>query len=71
MDVSQNGARLIGVRATLKIDEIIGVTYGKNTVHFRVKRLTDSSSSTKAGRAVESCAGEAILGLYSALWQRR
>jgi hypothetical protein len=48
VDVSQNGARLIGVRAKLKIDEIIGVTYGKNTAHFRVKWLTDSSSSTRA-----------------------
>jgi hypothetical protein len=37
LDVSQNGARLMGVKAQLKLDEIIGVTYGRNKVHFRVK----------------------------------
>ncbi len=37
VDVSQNGAKLSGVKAQLKVDEIIGVTYGKNKVHFRVK----------------------------------
>jgi hypothetical protein len=29
-DVSQNGAKLCGVRARLNLDEIIGVSYGKN-----------------------------------------
>jgi hypothetical protein len=37
VDVSQNGARLTGVKAQLQVDEIVGVTYGKNKVHFRVK----------------------------------
>jgi len=37
LDVSQNGARLRGVKAQLKVDEIIGVTYRSNKVHFRVK----------------------------------
>ena len=37
LDVSQNGARLAGVKAQLKVDEIIGITYGRNKVHFRVK----------------------------------
>jgi hypothetical protein len=37
VDVSQNGAKLGGVRARVKVDEIIGATYGKNKVHFRVK----------------------------------
>lgn len=37
LDVSQSGARLGGVRAAIKVDEIIGLTYGKNKVHFRVK----------------------------------
>src|SRR3989442_6881850 len=36
-DVSQNGAKLTGVRAALKVNEIIGLTYGKSKVHFRVK----------------------------------
>ncbi len=37
LDVSQNGARFTGVKAQLKVDEIIGVTYGRSKVHFRVK----------------------------------
>ncbi len=35
--VSNNGVRLDGVRARLNIDEIVGLTYGNNKVHFRVK----------------------------------
>jgi hypothetical protein len=37
IDVSQYGAKLGGVRARLNIDEIVGLTHGKNKVHFRVK----------------------------------
>jgi len=37
IDVSLNGAKLGGVRALLKVDEIVGLTYGKNKSHFRVK----------------------------------
>jgi PilZ domain len=37
LDVSQNGARLAEVHTQLKMDETIGVTYGKNKVHYRVK----------------------------------
>ena len=37
LDISQTGARLGGVHASMKVDEIIGVSYGKNKVHFRVK----------------------------------
>src|SRR6266699_356230 len=44
-DVSQNGARLCGVRAKLSLDEIIGVSYGKNKVHFRVKWVADASNA--------------------------
>jgi len=36
-EVSQNGAKLTGVRAALNVDEIIGLTYGKSKVHFKVK----------------------------------
>lgn len=35
--VSKNGVRLDGVRAQLKVDEIVGLTYGNNKVHYRVK----------------------------------
>ncbi len=43
-DVSQNGARVTGVRAKPASDEIIGVTYGKNKVHFRVKWVGEPGS---------------------------
>lgn len=35
--VSNNGVRLDGVRAQVQVDEIVGLTYGNNKVHFRVK----------------------------------
>ena len=37
VNVSRNGAELAEVRPDLALDEIIGLTYGKNRVHFRVK----------------------------------
>lgn len=37
LDVSQSGARLGGVRAQIKVDEIIGLIYGNRKVHFRMK----------------------------------
>jgi PilZ domain-containing protein len=37
VDVSQRGAKLRGIRAQLKMDEIVGITHGNNKVHFRVK----------------------------------
>src|ERR1700730_10115069 len=36
-DLSQHGARLSGVKVQLKVDEVIGVTQGKNKVRFQVK----------------------------------
>lgn len=37
LDVSQNGAKLTGLKAQLRVDEIVGVTYVRNKLHFRVK----------------------------------
>jgi hypothetical protein len=37
VNVSQQGAELSGVQVGLNLDEIIGLSYGKNRVHFRVK----------------------------------
>lgn len=37
VNVSQQGVELSGVDRQLNIDEIVGLTYGKNRVHFRVK----------------------------------
>lgn len=36
-DLSHHGARLRGLKARLKVDEVIGITYGRNKAHFRVK----------------------------------
>jgi hypothetical protein len=48
VDVSQSGAELAGVHSELKIDEIIGLTYGSNKVHFRIKWI-GTSGTPKAG----------------------
>ena len=37
VNVSRQGAELSGVQPQLNLDEIVGLTYGKNRVHFRVK----------------------------------
>ena len=37
VNVSRNGAELSGVRSKISLDEIVGLTYGANRVHFRVK----------------------------------
>ena len=44
VDVSQNGAKVRGVRACVNVEEIIGATYGKNKVHFRVKWVGEPGS---------------------------
>src|SRR5579863_5600170 len=49
VDVSQDGAQLIGVHATLKADEIIGLTYAQKKVHFRVKWI-GKVGTPQAGR---------------------
>jgi hypothetical protein len=37
VDVCRSGAKLSGIKAELKVDEIVGLSYGRNKVHFRVK----------------------------------
>ena len=37
VDISQNGAKVQGLKAKVKVDEIVGATCGKNRAHFRVK----------------------------------
>jgi PilZ domain len=46
LDVSQHGTKLRGVRARVKVEEIIGATYGQNKVHFRVKWAGEAGSPT-------------------------
>jgi hypothetical protein len=48
VNLSRNGAELAGVEATLAVDEIIGLTYGSNRVHFRVKWV-GAANSPRAG----------------------
>jgi len=48
-NVSQHGVELSGVQAQPKVDEIVGVTYGKTKGHFRVKWVGQRGSA-KAGR---------------------
>jgi hypothetical protein len=48
VDVSKSGAELSGVHAELKLDEIIGLTYANNKVHFRVKWI-GPAGTPKAG----------------------
>src|SRR6266568_8407941 len=47
VDVSLNGAKVRGVKAQLKLDDIIGVTYGKNKVHFQVKWVGETGSPSE------------------------
>jgi hypothetical protein len=37
VSVSRTGAEIAGLRSELALDEIVGLTYGSNRVHFRVK----------------------------------
>lgn len=37
INISRNGVEVAGVEANLAVNEIIGLTYGTNRVHFRVK----------------------------------
>jgi hypothetical protein len=48
VNISRNGVELAAVQATLAVDEIIGLTYGPNRAHFRVKWV-GSPNSAKAG----------------------
>ena len=44
VDVSQKGVKLAGVRVRVNVEEIVGLTYGKNRIHFRVKWAGDPGS---------------------------
>jgi hypothetical protein len=48
VNVSHQGVELSGVQPQLKIDEIIGLTYGTNRVHFRIKWIGEAGTP-KAG----------------------
>jgi PilZ domain len=44
--VSKNGVRLEGVRAALKVDEVVGITYGTTKIHFRVRWVGEPGTPT-------------------------
>jgi hypothetical protein len=48
VNISRNGTELADVRPDVSLDEIIGLTYGKNRVHFRVKWIGEPGTA-KAG----------------------
>ena len=48
VNVSQQGIELSGVEPRLNLDETIGLIYGKNRVHFRVKWI-GQPGTPKAG----------------------
>jgi hypothetical protein len=48
VNISRTGAELAGVRAELSLDEIVGLTYANNRVHFRVKWI-GGAGTLKAG----------------------
>jgi PilZ domain len=48
VNVSRGGAEVSGVHAELAADEIVGLTYGPNRVHFRVKWV-GGAGTPKAG----------------------
>lgn len=49
VNISRNGVELAGVEAKLAVNEIVGITYGTNRVHFRVKWV-GKPNTPKAGR---------------------
>jgi hypothetical protein len=54
LDVSQTGVKLGGVKASLRVDETIGLAYGKNRVQFRVRWV-----------GIEGTASAGMLGLLN------
>lgn len=44
VNVSRKGAELAGMHAELGLDEIVGLTYGSNRVHFRVKWVGEAGT---------------------------
>jgi hypothetical protein len=49
VNISRRGVELAGVRPELGLDEIVGLTYGTNRGHFRVKWIGEPGT-TNAGR---------------------
>lgn len=44
INVSRSGVELVGVNAKIAVEEIVGLTYGTNRVHFRVKWIGETNT---------------------------
>jgi len=62
VNISQQGAELSGVQATLNLDEVIGLTFETNRVHFRVKW------AGAPGTAYAACVGLLNISPEKPLW---
>jgi hypothetical protein len=58
----QRGARLSGVHARPKVDEIVAVTYGKTKGHFRMKWLGQPGSAMEGHMGCSICRRRKPLG---------
>ena len=61
IDVSKGGVRLAGVRAKPNLDEIIGLTYGRNKVHFRVKWIGEPGTPQEGQIGLQNLTPERLL----------
>jgi len=62
VNISRNGTELAGVQPEVGLDEIVGLTYGTNRGHFRVKWIGESGT-TNAG-----CLGLLSIAPEKPLW---
>jgi PilZ domain len=58
VNISGNGAALAAVRPELGLDDIVGLTYGNNRVHFRVKWIGESGTPKAGGVGLLNIAPE-------------
>jgi hypothetical protein len=63
VNISRNGAELAGIRPELGLDEIVGLTYGNNRVHFRVKWIGEP------GTVNAECVGLLNIAPAKPLWE--
>lgn len=62
VNISRKGAKLAGVQAELGLDDIVGLTYGNNRVHFRVKWVGET------GTPLAGCLGLLNISPEKPLW---
>jgi|ERR1039458_6690988 hypothetical protein len=63
VNISRKGAELAGVRPEVGLDEIVGLTYGDNRVHFRVKWIGER------GTPNDGCLGLLNIAPEKPLWE--